>query len=82
MTDRPDPLLAHPNPTEPARPSPQRDPLSDVLRTVRLRGSVFFMLESSSPWSNGMPDGQTLAPILVPQAQQVVSFHVITQGAC
>jgi len=86
MTDRPDPLLAHPNPTETARPAGRPtlagDPLSDVLRTVRLRGSVFFMLESSSPWSNGMPDGQTLAPILVPQAQQVVSFHVITQGAC
>jgi AraC-like DNA-binding protein len=82
MTERPDPLLDHPRPTEPARLSPQRDALSDVLRTVRLRGSVFFMLESSSPWASAMPDGQTLAPILIPHAQQVLSFHVITQGAC
>jgi len=82
MTDRPDPLLAHPKPTEPTPARPVRDPLSDVLRTVRLRGAVFFMLESSSPWSSAMPDGERLAPILVPQAQQVISFHVITQGAC
>lgn len=82
MTDRPDPLLAHPKPTEPVRPAPMRDPLSDVLRTVRLRGAVFFMLESSAPWGTAMADGETLAPILVPQAQQVLSFHVITQGTC
>jgi AraC-like DNA-binding protein len=79
MTERPEVLLDRP-------PSPAtgalRDPLSDVLKTVRLRGAVFFMLESSAPWANGMPDGATLAPILVPRAQQIISFHVITHGAC
>jgi len=49
MTDRPDPLLAHPKPTDAANAGPLRDTLSDVLRTVRLRGAVFFMLESSAP---------------------------------
>jgi hypothetical protein len=82
MTERPDPLLDHPRPAEPTPLSPLRDPLSDVLRTVRLRGSVFFMLDMSSPWAAGMPDGTTLAPILVPQAQQVLSFHVIARGSC
>ena len=71
MTERPDRLPDHP-----------RDPLSDVLRTVRLRGAVFFMLESSSPWTATMPDGQTLAPIVLPSAQQVISYHVITHGSC
>ena len=61
MTERPDPLLDHPKPTEPTPLSPLRDPLSDLLRTVRLRGSVFFMLDMSSPWAAGMPDGTTLA---------------------
>jgi len=79
MTQGPRTLLQRPASTPPA---PLRDPLSDVLKTVRLRGAVFFMLESSEPWSNGMPDGETLAPVLVPRAQQVVSFHVITHGAC
>ena len=71
MTERPDRLPDHP-----------RDPLSDVLRTVRLRGAVFFMLESSSPWTATMPDGQALAPIVLPSAQQVISYHVITHGTC
>ena len=79
MTDRPGSLLDRP---PPAPPGTLRDPLSDVLKTVRLRGAVFFMLESTAPWSNGMPDGETLAPILVPRAQQIISFHVFTHGAC
>ena len=79
MTDRPQSLLDRP---PLALAAPHGDPLSDVLKTVRLRGAVFFMLESSAPWVNGMPDGATLAPILVPRAQQVISFHVITHGAC
>ena len=79
MTERPDSLLRHP---EPASAGPIRDPLSDVLRTVRLRGAVFFMLDVTSPWSAGMPDGETLAPIVVPQSQQVLSFHVIARGSC
>lgn len=82
MTERPDRLPDHPGAPEPARLAPRRDPLSDVLRAVQLRGSVFFMLDMSSPWAAGMPDGATLAPILVPQAQQVLSFHVIARGAC
>jgi AraC-like DNA-binding protein len=61
---------------------PVFDPLSDVLRTVRLRGAVFFMLDMSSPWAAGMPGGDVLAPLLVPRAQQVVSFHVIARGSC
>ena len=40
------------------------------------------MLESSSPWTATMPDGQALAPIVLPSAQQVISYHVITHGSC
>jgi AraC-like DNA-binding protein len=71
MTARPDRLPDHPG-----------DPLSDVLRTIRLRGAAFFLLESSSPWTAAMPDGKTLAPIVLPSAQQVISYHVITRGSC
>src|SRR5262245_15812538 len=80
MTERPDSLLRHPEPAAAARPV--RVPLSDVLKTVRLRGAAFYMLEVSSPWTAAMPDGETLAPIAVPQSQQVLSFHVITRGSC
>jgi len=82
MTDRPDPLLDRPRPTEAPRLGPLPDPLSDVLRTVRLRGAVFFMLESSSPWTAVMADGETIAPRLVPGAQQIISYHLITRGGC
>jgi AraC-like DNA-binding protein len=76
MTERPDPLLRSPDREH------ARDPLSDVLRTVRLRGAVFFMLDMTAPWAAGMPDGEALAPIVVPRAQRVISYHVIAEGSC
>jgi AraC-like DNA-binding protein len=58
------------------------DPLSDVLRTVRLTGALFFRVEASSPWTIGVPDGGALAPVTLPRAQHVISYHVVTQGSC
>ncbi|MGH7278237.1 MAG: AraC family transcriptional regulator [Candidatus Rokuibacteriota bacterium] len=57
------------------------DVLSDVLRTVRLTGALFFLVEASSPWVIEMPDGATLAPAALPGAQDVISYHVVTNGA-
>ena len=58
------------------------DPLSDVLRTVRLTGALFFMMDVSSPWEAEVPDGTTLAANTLPGAQHVISYHVVTAGAC
>jgi AraC-like DNA-binding protein len=58
------------------------DPLSDVLQTVRLRGATFFFWDVSWPFASSVPDGSELAPVLLPSAQQVVSYHVLTQGTC
>lgn len=79
MTERPVPL-----PQSPAAPSPAatRDPLSDLLRTVRLRGAVFFMVDAAAPWVSAMPDGPAIAPVLLPDAQQVISFHIVVRGSC
>ena len=61
---------------------PQGDPLSDVLRAVRLTGALFFDVDASSPWvAEALPAGG-LAPILLPGAQHVVSYHVLTEGSC
>src|SRR5689334_19314198 len=79
MTDRPGRLLPHPPLAPAAAPA---DPLSDVLKTVRLRGAVFFMLDMSAPWAGAMPDGTVLAPLIVPNAEQVISYHVIVRGTC
>jgi AraC-like DNA-binding protein len=56
------------------------DVLSDVLRTVRLTGAVYFLVEARAPWEIAMPDGTTLAPAVLPGAQRVISYHVVTDG--
>ncbi|MGH7357382.1 MAG: AraC family transcriptional regulator, partial [Candidatus Rokuibacteriota bacterium] len=58
------------------------DPLSDVLRAVRLTGALFFRVEARMPWGLALPDGATLAPSVLPRAQHVISYHVVTEGAC
>lgn len=61
---------------------PQVDVLSDVLRTVRLTGALFFPLQASSPWADEIPEATVFAPAVLPGAQHVVSYHIVTQGAC
>jgi AraC-like DNA-binding protein len=73
------PTLAHAS-AELAQAS--ADPLSDVLRAVRLTGAVFFRVDATSPWVIEMPDTETLAAVTLPQAQHVISYHVVTRGAC
>jgi AraC-like DNA-binding protein len=65
-----------------AHPSGPPDLLSDVLRAVRLTGAVFFVVEASTPWVMEVPDGATLAPSIPAGGQNVISYHVVTRGAC
>jgi AraC-like DNA-binding protein len=58
------------------------DVLSDVLRTVRLTGALFFPLEASSPWVDEIPAATAFAPTVLPGVQHVVSYHIVTEGAC
>ena len=58
------------------------DVLSDVLRTVRLTGALFFPLHASSPWADEIPSATMFAPTVLPGAQHVVSYHIVVQGAC
>ena len=58
------------------------DVLSDVLRTVRLTGALFFPLHASSPWADEIPPATAFASALLPTAQHVVSYHIVMQGAC
>ena len=68
MTRSPGPLLENPE-RPPGAPAP--DPLSDVLRAVRLTGAVFFRVDASSPWVIEMPDSSTLATVTRPSHAQV-----------
>jgi AraC-like DNA-binding protein len=58
------------------------DVLSDVLRAVRLSGALFFLTDASSPWSIAVPSGAVLNPAVLPRAQHLISYHVVTRGRC
>ncbi|HWB82229.1 MAG TPA: AraC family transcriptional regulator [Nannocystaceae bacterium] len=58
------------------------DVLSEVLRVVRLRGAVFFSVSGSSPWVAEAPPARELAPYVMPGAEHVIEYHVVTSGSC
>jgi hypothetical protein len=64
--------------------SPDRrgaDPLSDVLRAVKLTGALFFVVDASFPWGVEVPRADSFSSIILPRAQHVVSYHIILKGA-
>jgi AraC-like DNA-binding protein len=62
-------------------PGTGADPLSDVLRTVRLTGALFFLVDASSPWGVEVPPASVFSPIILPRAQHVVSYHLVLAGS-
>lgn len=58
------------------------DPISDVLDTIRLQGAVFFLWEPGWPYGVGVADGQTLSSHILPGADCIVSYHIVTKGPC
>src|SRR5512141_2258929 len=59
-----------------------QDPLSDVLRGVRLRGAVFFSVSGSSEWAAEAPPAKEIAPLLMPGVEHVMEYHAVAQGSC
>lgn len=78
MPQAPKPLSQAP--TSP--PATTADTLSDVLETVRLCGAVFFLWEAPWPFAMPVPDGRAFASLVLPGAQQAVSYHAVLQGSC
>ncbi len=58
------------------------DTLSDVLEVVRLTGALFFLVDARTPWVAEAPASTHLAPVILPSAQHVVSYHVVPKGPC
>jgi AraC-like DNA-binding protein len=58
------------------------DTLSEVLRAVRLNGAVFFAIDASSPWVAEAPAAREVGHHLLPGAEHVIEYHVVTHGAC
>lgn len=58
------------------------DPLSDLLRVVRLDGAHFYTVEAAAPWcSETVPAGE-LSPRVLPSAEHLISYHILTDGHC
>jgi AraC-like DNA-binding protein len=58
------------------------DVLSDVLRTIRLEGALFFNAELRAPWCFQVPRGSDIAQVLKPDAPQMAIFHLVLEGSC
>ncbi|WP_149763501.1 AraC family transcriptional regulator [Neomesorhizobium albiziae] len=58
------------------------DVLSDMLRSVRLTGSMLFLVEASTPWVSWAPPTESFQRLVLPAAQHLISFHIVTSGSC
>ena len=58
------------------------DALSQTLRVVHLVGAMFLHARFTAPWCYQSPRADLAAPLLEPQAERVVIFHLITEGEC
>ena len=58
------------------------DALSDVLRTVRLTGATFFDVVATAPWVAEQPPREKILPKILPGAEHLIAYHVVTEGRC
>lgn len=58
------------------------DTLSDVLQAVRLKGAVFFDVDTTAPWVAEAPPAKVIAQAVMPDSEHVIEYHVITSGSC
>jgi AraC-like DNA-binding protein len=59
-----------------------QDTLSEVLRSVRLRGAVFYHVEGDSSWVAEAPPAAAIGDTIMPGTQHVMEYHVVTHGSC
>jgi AraC-like DNA-binding protein len=58
------------------------DALSDLLRVVRLDGAFFYAVEAAEPWIVESAPAQELRPRILPTAEHLISYHILTAGHC
>ena len=58
------------------------DALSDVLRAVRLTGAAFFDVAATAPWVAEQPTREMVLPKILPGAEHLIAYHVVTEGRC
>jgi len=56
------------------------DPLSDVLRSVRLRGAAFFYVSCGEEWVSVAPPSSMVGPTVMPGSEHVIAYHLMVRG--
>ena len=59
-----------------------QDILSDVLRSVRLRGALYFHVRGTRDWAAEAPPSREIAAAVMPGAEHVMEFHAVLSGSC
>ena len=58
------------------------DPLSDLLRVVRLDGAYFYPVEAAEPWAVSSAPARELSPRVLPGSEHLISYHILLSGRC
>lgn len=58
----------------------ERDPLSDVLRSVNLHGKVFYYVSCRDEWVAETPPSAQLALALDPGVEHMLAYHMFIRG--
>ena len=58
------------------------DALSDVLSAVRLTGAVFLEMQMRENWSYLTAPARAIAEVIMPEADHVISYHLLLSGQC
>jgi AraC-like DNA-binding protein len=59
-----------------------QDTLSDLLRSVRLRGALYFHVDCTEPWVTEVPHSTVMAPAIMPESEHMMDYHVVIHGTC
>jgi AraC-like DNA-binding protein len=59
-----------------------QDVLSDLLRSVRLRGALYFHVDCTEPWVTEVPHSSVMSPAIMPESEHMMDYHVVIQGKC
>ncbi|MFO1418142.1 MAG: AraC family transcriptional regulator [Methylotetracoccus sp.] len=58
-----------------------RDTLSDLLRSIRLRGAVFYYVSYAGTWSAEASAASEIANAVMPGCEHVMEYHMIAKGS-
>lgn len=62
-------------------PTINQDLLSDVLRSVRLRGALYFHVTGTRDWAAEAPPSREIAAAVMPGSEHVIEFHAVISGS-